>query len=144
MKNPHDEAMFEYYMTSELVRVGLDGTKESLQLEGLITQATPSPDGRFLLVERIHRPFSYLVPLYRFPRCIEVRDLAGVLKYEVADLPLMEELPLGFNAVPTGRRRVSWRADAPAILYWVEALDKGDPRVEAGGTRRALPPGAGE
>ncbi|TVQ68651.1 MAG: S9 family peptidase, partial [Balneolaceae bacterium] len=38
---------------------------------------------------------------------------------------------IGFGAVPTGPRSVSWRNDAPATLVWVEAQDGGDPRSDA-------------
>ena len=30
----------------------------------------------------------------------------------------------------TGKRNVSWRADKPATLYWVEALDGGNPAID--------------
>jgi len=29
-----------------------------------------------------------------------------------------------------GKRNIHWRADKPATLAWVEALDKGDPEVK--------------
>ena len=43
--------------------------------------------------------------------------------------PLIEEMPKGFMAVQTGPRSISWRNDKPSTLYWVEALDGGDPEV---------------
>jgi dipeptidyl aminopeptidase/acylaminoacyl peptidase len=49
----------------------------------------------------------------------------------IADLPLQDKVPPGFGSVPTGVRSISWRADAPASLAWVEALDGGDGRAEA-------------
>jgi dipeptidyl aminopeptidase/acylaminoacyl peptidase len=131
LQNPHDAAVFEHYMTAQLVVVALDGVVRQLGAPRLITSASPSPDGTFVLVESIHRPFSYLVPAYRFPRRIEVLDRDGDLVREVADLPLAEEVPLGFESVPTGVRSIGWRADAPATLAWVEALDDGDARKEA-------------
>jgi dipeptidyl aminopeptidase/acylaminoacyl peptidase len=82
-------------------------------------------------VETIHRPYSYLVPIYRFPRCIEVWDTEGELVRRIADLPLAEDVPIGFGAVPTGPRSFRWRSDRPATLYWVEARDGGDPRRQA-------------
>src|SRR5699024_8745829 len=42
----------------------------------------------------------------------------------------MEVLPQGFNATSEGKRSLGWRADKGSTLYWVEALDKGDPKVE--------------
>lgn len=50
---------------------------------------------------------------------------------EVNSVPLTEVLPKGFMAVRTGKRNMSWRADKPAVLYYVQALDGGDPEKEA-------------
>lgn len=131
LSNPDDERIFDFHTTSVVARIGLDGAIEKLTDPGVYIDAAPSPDGRFILVESIHRPYSYLVPWYRFPRRIEVIDRNGNLIEEIADLPLQEEVPLGFGSVPTGIRNISWRADAPATLYWVEALDEGNARKEA-------------
>jgi dipeptidyl aminopeptidase/acylaminoacyl peptidase len=131
LKDPHDEALFEYYCTSRLVRVGIDGSTSELGVSGIIRNAEPSPNGKYILVETIHRPFSYRVPIYRFPYKVEVRDADGKLVKQIADLPLAEEVPIGFDAVPKGPRYFDWRADAPATLYWAEAQDDGDPNKEA-------------
>src|SRR5207247_9115312 len=98
---------------------------------GLHPRASPSPDGRYLLVETAHRPFSYLVPLERFPRRLEVWDSTGRLVRGIADKDLQEEVSISFDAVPTGPRSPEWRRDAPATLTWVEALDGGDPAKPA-------------
>jgi dipeptidyl aminopeptidase/acylaminoacyl peptidase len=97
----------------------------------MVLDLSPSPDGRYLLVQTIHPPFSYLVPADRFPRRIEVWDLDGNAVRTVADLPLQEEIPIAFNSVATGPRGVEWRSDAPATLFWTEALDGGDAGKEA-------------
>ena len=131
LTDAHDEALFEYYFDTEIVRVGLDGAVTPLGIRGLVHNAAPSPDGQYVLVERWHRPFSYLVPSSRFPNRITVHAADGTLVEDVADLPLAEEVPIGYGSVPTGIRSVGWRADAPATLYWTEALDEGDIRQEA-------------
>ncbi len=131
LKNQHDEALFAHYLSTQLLRVSLDGEAVPLGQPRLVTNADPSPDGAFLLVESIHEPFSYLVPAYRFPQRIDVLDLEGNLVQEIAALPLQEEVPTAFGSVPTGLRSVDWRADAPATLSWTEALDGGDARAEA-------------
>jgi hypothetical protein len=74
LQNADDEALFEYYATSQLVRVGLDGGAVDLGEPGLIRSVSPSPDGRYILAQTTHRPFSYLVPAFRFPNRIEVWD----------------------------------------------------------------------
>src|SRR5690606_8284810 len=45
----------------------------------------------------------------------------------VNNVPLSEVMPKGFMAVRTGKRSMTWRADKPATLFFVEALDEGDP-----------------
>lgn len=132
LENPHDEALFEHYLTAQLARVGLDGAVRELGRPGILWDADPSPDGRFLLVETLHRPFSYLVPAYRFPRTVEVWNAGtGETVRMLAALPLQEGVPIAFGSVPTGPRSHQWRADADAEVLWAEALDDGDASKEA-------------
>ena len=131
LASPHDEALFEHYLHTQVVRITLEGTVILLGAPDLIVRADPSPDGAYLLVETIHRPYSYIVPIGRFPQRLDVWDRDGRLVRQLADVPLAEEVPIAFDAVPTGPRGVHWRQDADATLSWVEALDGGDPRIEA-------------
>ena len=138
LKNPADERLFEHYFTSQVARIALDGTVTPLGAPGLHLSARPSPDARFVLVQTVHRPYSYLVPLWRFPRTIEAWDASGAVVRRIADIPLQESIPTAFDAVPTGPRDAAWRADQPATLVWVEALDRGDPAVDADKRDRLL------
>ncbi len=130
LKNAHDEALFEYYLTSTLEKITLDGNCTQLISSCLINEAIASPDSNFILISTIHKPFSYQVPAARFPKQIYVIDNNGKEIYQVANLPLDEERSIKFDAVRKGRRRTSWRSDAKATLTWVEALDEGDPAIE--------------
>lgn len=131
LESAHDEALFEYFATSQLMRVDVSGGGTPIGEPALYSSISPSPDGSFLLVQTTHRPFSYLVPAYSFPNRIEVWDTDGAVEKEIADLPLQDKVPPGFGSAPTGVRSISWRSDAPATLAWVEALDGGDGRAEA-------------
>ena len=128
LENRVDEAVFEHLATSQLVMVDLQGTVTPLGEPDLYISADPSPDGRFVLITRIKRPFSYVVPYYRFPRVIEVRDLKAKVVRVVADQPAAEEVPI--QGVRTGARNVHWQPTADATLAWKEALDEGDPNKE--------------
>ena len=129
LKSPYDERLFDYYFTSQLVRVPVDGgAAASLGQPGIISSFSPSPDGRYLLVTRIKRPYSYLVSAGSFPADVLVLDARGTMVKRVAELPLAENLPPAFDAVIPGPRDHEWRSDAPATLAWVEAQDGGDPR----------------
>ena len=131
LASPHDEALFDYYFSSQVALVSLDGKIVPIGKAGVHTSADPSPDGRYLYVEAVHRPYSYLVPIGRFPVSMEVWDSTGAVVKQIADRPLQEAIPTGFDAVAIGPRRVAWRSDAPATLVWAEALDGGDPRRAA-------------
>ncbi|WP_192820533.1 S9 family peptidase [Rufibacter sp. LB8] len=130
LKNRQDEALFDYYLTSQLVHVTLDGTQTPVGGKGVIRSFNLSPDGQYLLVNSTKKPYSYLVPASLFPYTVQVWDRQGKLVKEIADIPLGENIPVGFNAVATGPRSVSWRPDQPASLYWVEAQDGGDDKKE--------------
>ncbi|MBO3460416.1 prolyl oligopeptidase family serine peptidase [Aetokthonos hydrillicola Thurmond2011] len=127
LQNPHNEALLEYYLTSTLETVTLDGQRTLLVSNRLIHEAIPSPDSKFILMKTLHRPFSYQVPISYFPKKIEVIDELGKCVYEVADLPLFIPRTTKFNEVRKGRRAVFWRTDVNATLFWLEALDGGDP-----------------
>lgn len=131
LRSRDDEELFDYHASSVVALISLDGEVRALTDPGVIVAVEGAPDGEHILVETLHRPYSYLVPYYRFPRRIEVIDSDGELVKEIVDLPLQEEIPLGFGSVATGIRSISWRSDVPATLYWVEAQDGGNAREEA-------------
>lgn len=130
LKNPVDENNFIYFSNSNLLKVSLNGYRERILQDKLIASFDVSPDKKMVIVEQLGKPFSYVVPYYRFPTNISVYDINGEKRYHVADIPLTEEMPIAFDAVRKGVRSVRWRPDVPASLYWVEALDGGDPNVE--------------
>jgi dipeptidyl aminopeptidase/acylaminoacyl peptidase len=126
LKNPNDEKLFEYYATSQLAVVGVDGKVREIGQPAIYDDPQNSPDGQHLLVTKIQRPFSYLFPVNRFPRQIEVWDLNGKVVHKVANLPLQDQIPV--EGVPTGPRSISWIPTENATLIWVEALDNGNPK----------------
>lgn len=130
LKNKTDEANFENLISSELYKINLNGQAELYKGKDMYLAETFSPDGNYLMVTSIQKPFSYIVPLNRFPSKSMVYDLSGILIKQVNDVPLNEVIPKGFMAVRKGKRNMNWRNDQPASLYYVEALDEGDPAQE--------------
>ncbi|MEO2088995.1 MAG: prolyl oligopeptidase family serine peptidase [Gemmataceae bacterium] len=126
LQNAHDEALFEHYCTSQLSVVNADGKVTKLGEPGIVTGFDPSPDGKYLLVSRVKKPFSYLYPYSAFPEVTEVWDRTGKVVHIVADLPLQDKVPI--EGVPTGPRSIRWVPTEPATLFWAEALDGGDPK----------------
>ena len=124
-----DDALFEYYTTSELVI--LDPATGELDVIGApasYASAEFSPDGEYLLVERLVGPWSHEVAWWRFAHEVEVWDDEGEMVASVASLPVADAVPV--HGVPLGPRSISWRPTAPHTLFWMEALDGGNPVAE--------------
>jgi dipeptidyl aminopeptidase/acylaminoacyl peptidase len=130
LRDPYDEELFDYYSNSQLAKTDLDGNVTTLGDPGIIWLFSVSPNGEFVMVNRIEKPYSYIVPFSRFPQTMEVLNLKGERVYLIAEVPVSDNLPQGFSATREGPRSVTWRNDAPATLFWVEALDGGDPARE--------------
>ncbi len=131
LKDVDDEQRFDYYTKVQLYLTSNGNTPVALGNPGQVQSFSVSPNGEYLLVDQILRPYSYIVPYYRFPRLVEIWNMEGKVIKHLAELPLTEDLPQGFSATTTGPRGFSWRNDEPATIYWIEAQDKGDPKVMA-------------
>lgn len=137
LASAHDEALFEHYGAAQLVAVDAATLRvERLGAPGLYSSASPSPDGRFLLVTRILRPFSRLVPYSDFPARVEVWSRSGAPVKTLAEVPMGDTVPM--NGVITGPRDHEWQPTAPATVVWAEALDEGDPKVKVPHRDRVL------
>ena len=134
LSTPHDEDLFDYYATAQLAYVdAASGNITPVGKPGIFEAAEPSPDGQYLLVSQVHRPYSYLHPVSRFPQAVDVWDRAGQKLYQLADLPLADRIPV--QGVRTGPRAYQWRADEPAALVWVEAIGRRQSQGESAAPR---------
>lgn len=131
LKSPYDELAFEYYASSDLILKPLDGAEVTLNPAAIHGSVSPSPDGNLILLEIVHRPFSYLVPVNNFPYTVKVIDRTGKTIKDIAEIPLTDYIPTGFNATRREARGHAWRADKPATLFWAQAQDGGDPKTKA-------------
>ncbi|MBX9887386.1 MAG: prolyl oligopeptidase family serine peptidase [Flavobacteriaceae bacterium] len=127
LKNKRDEQNFETIVTAELYKVNLNGSKTLFKGADLYAGENFSPDGNYLMISTIQKPFSYIVPLNRFPSKTVVYDKEGKEIKVVNEVPLNEIMPKGFMATRTGKRNMGWRNDQAATLYFVQALDEGNP-----------------
>ena len=131
LDNPYDEDLFDHYGSSEIILKKIGGEEKTIGPMALYLSADPSPDGKMILAESLHRPYSYLVPYYRFPQKVSIIGLDGKVIKNIANIPLADNIPNGFNATQAGPRGHGWRRDQPATIYWVEAQDGGNPKAEA-------------
>ncbi len=131
LKNSSDEARFDHVARAEVRRFRLDGSSEVVLRPGILKGIRLSPDGNWLLVEEIDRPYSYLFPYSRFPYRAYVTDRNGKMAVELVKKPLLDSIPINNDAVEPGRRDFGWREDVPATIVFAEAQDGGDPAKDA-------------
>ncbi len=130
LRNRHDEDLFDYYVTSQLQMLDTaSGKATPVSKPAIFLNADPSPDGKHILVVRVHRPYSYLHTAGAFPKDVEIWDHTGKVEHTIAKLPLQDQIPI--EGVPTGPRSYQWRPTTAATVVWVEALDGGDTRKKA-------------
>lgn len=126
LKNQNDEKLFEYYATSQLVLV--NSTTKTIKKVGtaaLFTDVEPSPNEKFVLVEKLTKPFSYRVAFDDFARSVEVLDMNGTTVKTIVKYGVTDDIPT--YGVVKGPRSFSWQKYYDAKLIWSEALDEGDP-----------------
>ncbi|WP_299125978.1 prolyl oligopeptidase family serine peptidase [uncultured Winogradskyella sp.] len=130
LKTPNDEFNFEQLARSEIKKISIDGNVEDFLDADMYRGIDFSPDGKYIMITTIKRPFSYLVTYTRFPSESTIYDENGNKVRTVNEVPLDEVRPKGFMSTRMGKRNMNWRGDKPSTLFWAEALDKGDPEIE--------------
>ena len=127
IKTNHDEDLFEYYFTSQLATIDSNtGRKRLIGRPAILDNVSASPNGDYILLSRLKRPFSRLVPINGFAKEVEIWDRRGEIVKKITDLSSSEGTPI--NGVQIGPRVTRWRPDQPATITWVEALDEGNPK----------------
>jgi dipeptidyl aminopeptidase/acylaminoacyl peptidase len=137
LRNRDDEALFNYYGSSQLALVdAASGKITPVGKPGLYEELDVAPDGRHAVVTEIRPPYSYVTTFDRFPKQVDIWDLskgtgsgANPVVRQIAALPLADRVPN--RGVPVGPRDFTWRPTEAATLVWAEALDGGDPNVQA-------------
>ena len=105
LKNKNDEHNFENLAISDLYKVSLNGESKRWLSKAMYNRIDFSPDGEYVMVTTIEKPFSYLVPYYRFPSKTVIYTKYGKKIETVVEVPLIEDLPKGFMSVRKGKRK---------------------------------------
>jgi dipeptidyl aminopeptidase/acylaminoacyl peptidase len=124
IKTPFDETQFEFYATTQLIK-NTNGIETKIGSPVIYSKVTTSPDKKYLLVERIDKPFSYLVTAGGFNSTMLVTDMNGSIIKTLAKLPSSELAPTGADNVLNAPRGYNWLDNAPATVQWIEPLDSG-------------------
>lgn len=124
IKSPYDEDLFQFYGTSQLVQ-NRNGVETKIGSPAIYTGTSLSPDKKYIFIETVHKPFSYLVTAGGFPSTLTIVDMAGRPVKLLAELPSTEIRPSGYDNLQNVPRGFEWRDDEPATIVWAQPLDSG-------------------
>lgn len=120
LTNSYDEQLFEYYTTSQLTKVYLDGRSVPTGKPAIFKSSSFSTDGSHILVETVEKPYSYMVTMNSFPSAMEVWNAEG---------QMVKQITAAGDTSRNRGRMYRWRKDKPAELYFVKNLPA-DQRTE--------------
>ena len=124
IKTPYDEALFQFYTTSQLVQ-NKNGVETKIGSPAIYSGISLSPDKKYMYTRTLHKPFSYLVTAQGFPSTVTIANLNGTQVKVLAELPSTEARPSGYDNVQNVQRGFDWRDDEPATIVWAQPLDSG-------------------
>ncbi|MBK6938377.1 MAG: S9 family peptidase [Chitinophagaceae bacterium] len=124
IKTPHDEQLYEFYATTQLVK-NVNGAETKIGQPAIYGMISVSPDKKYFLQRIIKKPFSYTVPANGFPSTVLITDMNGKTVKQLAELPSSETAPSGYDNVQFVPRAFEWRDDEPATIVWCMPLDSG-------------------
>jgi hypothetical protein len=91
----------------------LNGKQTVLRKGEMLTEVDVSPDGRYLLLDILQKPFSYLVQLIASVQYHRDRSDGKVVK-AIHERPLLETMPKGFNGTGQTPHRLACRQTGDA------------------------------
>lgn len=119
LADAHEADQFDWLATSQLVIADIHtGDLRLLGEPGVYVEADFSPDGNWLLVSRLQRPYTYHTPWSAFPRLTEVwsRDAGQVITIAASS-------PENVVSRDGGERRmIGWQDNHAARMIWAEVL----------------------
>ncbi len=124
IKNAYDEELFEFYATAQLVK-NVNGKETNIGNGAIYNDISVSPDKKYLLLQLINKPFSYLVTAGDFPVTAIIADMNGKEIKTLAKIPSGELAPTGFDNMLDAPRNFNWLQDRAATVVWIEPLDSG-------------------
>src|SRR5262245_3771010 len=134
MTKPYEEQLLEWHATGQLALVDVaKGTAKKIGAPAMIRAIDVAPDGKYVRVTRMRKPFSYDVPVSNFGQIEEVWDDAGKALAKVTDRPInlgvQDDTPNpdpqaapaggggGRGANQTGKREIAWRTDGQGLTF---------------------------
>lgn len=123
LRTSHDKELFRYYTTSQLAELVPGKSPRLLGEPAMYMSIALSPDGKYILAEKVTEPFSFIVSYRNFPQELQVMDTGGKILSTIRKVPLQEAEARRDGRDPTADmpRDVAWRPDGKGLSFlWRE------------------------
>ncbi len=127
MATPYDELLLEWHTTGQLALIDVGNRSvEKVGPPTMIEGFDFSPNGEYVRVTKLLKPFSYLVPVNNFGTEQEIWDRSGKMLLAFDHTPLNtglrdDDTPAAPGVAGGGRddgkRQVAWRADDQGLTF---------------------------
>jgi dipeptidyl aminopeptidase/acylaminoacyl peptidase len=125
LRTPQEAEAFAEAVKGFITIVDLKkSSKKDLGPADLYSVADLSPNNKWIIVAKMERPFSYVVPFYLFKRERGLWSIDGKVKKVLGVVGPFENIPIQGEA--TGPRDIEWDPSQPQRFFHVEAQDGGD------------------
>jgi dipeptidyl aminopeptidase/acylaminoacyl peptidase len=139
LQDEYDAALFRYYTTAQLVEISPGKAPRKIGEPAMYLDFSLSPDGKYVLAEKIVDPLSYIVRYTNFPRDLDVMDLEGKILSTLRNVPLQEDMSQrSSGATEDLPRGVAWYPQGATLgfLWREEKGDEGTDEEDSGPPRR--------
>ncbi len=133
LDDEHDAMLFERYTTAQIAELADGRAPRPIGEPGMIASLELSPDGDWLMVEQLHRPFSYIASYRSFPSSTTLVSVAdGSVVATLDDQPLREGRGgFGGGGGGNGPRGFAWRPDGAGLSFLQRAPREDDAPADA-------------
>ena len=121
LEDEHDARLFERYTTSQITELAPGRAPTALGAPGMIQAIELSPDGGHLIVDALHRPFSYIASYRSFPSSKVIVDRSGTLVATLDEQPLREGRGGFGGGGGNAPRAFAWRPDGAGLGFLARA-----------------------
>ena len=132
MSTPYEKELLEWHATGQVALIDVQkGVVKKVGQPTMVRAIDASPDGKYIRVTRMVKPFSYDVPASSFGSVEEIWDVDGKMLAKVVDRPI--NLGVQDDTPPQdppaqggggrggqnqqGKRELAWRPDGQGITY---------------------------
>jgi dipeptidyl aminopeptidase/acylaminoacyl peptidase len=126
LQDPFDAELMEYFITGQVAVIDVASKKvKKIGAPGMIQSVDPSPDGQYLRVATMQKPFSYVVQYSSFASSDELWDATGKVLARISEhgVRLARDDSAGGGGRGRGgspndpKRGVAWMPQGPGVFY---------------------------